>query len=206
MKELIKKHGIEAFGRFYGVYHGTVKDLEEGTGVGRVQVYIPEVRGIDGTAIWAIPRGQYAGKNYGTQLLPEQGAQVVITFRHGHPLYPMWEHSNFGVNEKPEEFKDNAVKGLITPLGTKILIQLDGESEKIFITTPAGVTFEINDTSLKLGKGDETEYLAKGDTTKALLEDLVTVLKPLFVTAGAPITTSLDTWAAKLETLLAKYS
>ncbi len=215
ISDIISRHGLETFGRFYGVYYGIVKSLKDPDGVNRLLVYIPEVKGSNSSPLWAIPRGVYSGKGYGMQILPQVEDQVVITFRHGHPRYPVWEFSNFGEDEKPEEFKETSTFGFITPNGTQILIKETEDGEQLLVKSKEGVLFQVDDTGLKLGKETDIEFLAKGDTTKSLLNELSGILQEYFTEINAKTQVPLDfllpgnklkDWGEKLNELLAKYS
>lgn len=72
--------------RFYGLYSGTVTDVEGPNGVGRISVNVPSVFDEDSPyfTVWARPC-----LPYGHFFIPEVGDQVWIAFEHGDPSSPV---------------------------------------------------------------------------------------------------------------------
>ena len=182
----IRESGIERFGRFYGVYSGFVKSIEDPLELNHLLLYIPEVLGTTGSLIWALPKGSFSGKGYGVRVVLGVGGAVWVTFRHGHPRYPLWEHSYFATDEKPEDFKELDTYGFITPGGIKVLLKDSDLS--IQVETPDGnkISVKDEDTSIVLENKDGTklevkgkEILVNGGNHLTQAEELKKILKKL---------------------------
>lgn len=228
MSNHIREHGIEQYGRFYGVYYGYVKDVNDPLERNRVLLFIPEVKGPKGRFVWAYPRNNYGGTGYGVQNLPELGDMVWVSFRQGHPQFPLWEHGYYAKDEKPEDFKETTTKGLITPKGIKII--LDDDKETVKVSTPKGAVIEaqednvsvsFNDVTLTVSNDDLTvngHPLTLADELKEILEELHTHItvhsKALMASTGVPeIGTNspnpdpgIVQWRLKLKNILAKFT
>lgn len=151
---LLRDKGLEYAGRYYGTYYGHVLDVTDPEGLNRIMVNIPEVRGLNGSPTVAMPTGLYAGKGYGSQLLPQIGDTVTITFRQGDSRKPLWSFSHYGLGEKPEAFKEATTSGFILPSGISILI--DEKNNNINITLPTGSKVSINEHLINLTNSDGT--------------------------------------------------
>jgi len=187
-------YGLERFGLFYSTYYGYVVDTKDPHQVDRISVIIPEVLGKKSPAVAALPRNQYSGPGYGSHLLPKKGDQVIITFRHGNPSYPLWSFSNFQVDQIPEEFKEENVIGFVTPKGSKVIFK-EGEAdeeETILLQTPKGTKFfftndeltletshgvklKLSEKAIEAGK-QELHHLPKAEDTQAILKDLLDLI------------------------------
>ncbi len=228
--QYIRERGLESMGKFYATYLGVVKTLKDPLELNRVGLYIPEVVGVNGINLWAIAKGSFSGKGYGVQVMPRVGDMVWVSFRHGHPRYPLWEHGNFGEEEKPEDFKELDTYGFITPGGIKVLLK-DSDAS-IQVETPDGnkLTVKDEDTSIKLENKDGTlldikgkeiltkdGHLTKAEELKELLEGLQEHLS-LWSTAiqakvsigigqvSVPPDPGLTQWRTDLKKFLSKWS
>ena len=74
---------------FYGKYRGEVVNPLDPSGLGRVQVSVPDVMG-DGRMAWAMPCLPGAGPGVGFFAIPPVGAKVWVEFERGDPDYPIW--------------------------------------------------------------------------------------------------------------------
>lgn len=175
--------GLEYFGRYYSSYRGYVLDNNDPKGMNRVKITCPNIHGEDPIGVWAYPKGQWGGKNYGINLLPEKGDVVLVEFDHGDSDYPMWSHSGYALAEKPEEFKELGTYGFKTPQGNiiiiddtanpRILVKFKNNNEYIEIKEKQ---LELESTLIKLGKvGDE--WAALGETNVAKIEAICNKLE-----------------------------
>lgn len=112
--------GIEAIGRYYSIYRAVVVDIEDELEMDRLKVYVPSVGIID----WALPKGNHGSHNCGVRQhpLPKVQDLVYVTFENGNPALPLWEWHPWAERQRPNEFDDPDVCGIITPKGTKVLI------------------------------------------------------------------------------------
>lgn len=116
----IVENGLDAIGRYYSIYRGVVTDIEDDMALDRLKVYVPELD----IAEWALPRGQMGSHNCGfrSHPLPKIQDIVYVTFEDGNPSKPLWEWHGWGEMQMPDDFLDPDVCGLITPKGTKVLV------------------------------------------------------------------------------------
>lgn len=126
-------NGLESIGRYYSSYRGYVVENEDEDGLGRIQVKIPSVTHNKIHPVWAYPKTQWGGKDYGMQLLPLKGEIVWIEFEHGDPRFPMWNFGHRAMEEKPEEFTSSKIYGFKSPKGQTIIIDDTEGVEKIII-------------------------------------------------------------------------
>lgn len=113
-------HGLDSIGRYYSIYRGAVVDIEDDMKMDRLLVYVPELQIIN----WALPRGSHGSHVCGFRQhpLPKINDIVYITFEDGNPALPLWEWHSWAELQRPEEFDDPDICGIITPKGTKVLV------------------------------------------------------------------------------------
>jgi hypothetical protein len=126
-------YGLEAIGKYYSSYRGYVVDNDDPENLGRIQVIIPTLTNELTHVKWAWPKNQFAGNNYGIQLLPVKGDVVWVEFENGNARFPLWTHGHYGTGEKPEEFASPQVYGFKSPKGQIIIIDDRDGVEKIII-------------------------------------------------------------------------
>lgn len=135
-------NGLEAIGRYYSSYRGYVVENEDEDGLGRIQVKIPSVTHNKIHPVWAYPKTQWGGKDYGMQLLPVKGEIVWIEFEHGDPRFPLWGFAHRAIGEKPEEFISSKIYGFKTPKGQLVIIDDRDGVEKIIIRSNKHLVIE----------------------------------------------------------------
>lgn len=120
LTQQIVDHGLDAVGRHYSVYRGVVSDIEDPLNMDRLLVFVPELD----IQEWALPRGSHGSHVCGFRAHPLPKVQdiVYVTFEDGNPSLPLWEWHSWAEFQRPEEFDDPDVCGLITPKGTQILV------------------------------------------------------------------------------------
>lgn len=133
---IIILQGLEYFNRYYATYYGYVLENEDPDNMNRIFVWVPEVMGAKERGIWAYPKSQFGGNGYGINLVPQKNDMVFITYRHGHPRYPLWQHGNYAKGEKPSEFNSPNIYGFKTPKGSVLIINDD--TEEVSIKNPDG--------------------------------------------------------------------
>lgn len=74
---------------YYGKYRGTVLNNVDPEKRGRIQVTVPDVKGVI-PSTWALPCLPVLGMGMGVYSVPPIGAGVWIEFEHGDPDYPIW--------------------------------------------------------------------------------------------------------------------
>lgn len=184
----IRDFGIENFGRYYGTYTGIVIDNNDPEKVNRLSVYVPEVYGAVKTGYWAKQKNVYSGKGFGIQCLPSVNDTVTISFKFGDKKFPLWDYGRFMKNNKPDDFSDITVKGLILPSGQKIIFT----ENTVLLYNKDGQSFYLTDQTTELGDKDSTkEFAAKGDTTIDKLEELTNLVMSLVFVTPSGNTTSI---------------
>ena len=175
-------YGLEFIGRYYSSYRGFVVDNNDPKGLNRIKVVSPIINTFDNeNGIWAYPKGNWGGKDYGVQMLPKKGDMVWVEFEHGDLQHPMWNHASYGKDEKPEEFNTPDKYGFKTPAGTIILIDDTEGEEKILVRRKGKLEYiqieegknTLEATQILLGKGGD-EKATLGETLQNKLESLHT--------------------------------
>lgn len=176
-------YGLEFFGRYYSSYRGFVVDNDDPDGMNRVKVVLPTIHPYDNIGEWAYPINNWGGENYGTHCLPQKGDMVWISFEHGNPDFPLWQHAGYATNEKPEEFSSPDIYGFKTPKGNLVIID-DADEGKILIKYKSGKEYFLTQKDLielesagliKLGKNGD-EFALMGNTTKEKLDMLLNLI------------------------------
>ena len=168
---------LEYAGNYYSDYIGFVVSVDDTEERQRILVYVPEIFGMGSRPIWAEPKGVYGGKGYGIQMLPQKDDVVWVSFRYGNARHPLWQHGFYAKDEKPTQFNDTKIKGLITPDGTKLII--DGKKITAENTNSYGI--EVNE-SVILGKTDANKQpAALGGEVVSLMGELVDLIQQIIV-------------------------
>lgn len=74
---------------FFGKYRGKVINNLDPMKLGRVQVEVPTVLGVNRLS-WAMPCLPYAGPQVGFFVIPPIAANIWVEFEGGNPDYPIW--------------------------------------------------------------------------------------------------------------------
>jgi len=158
----ITSYGLEKIGIYASKYRGFVVDRDDPKGFGRLKVSVPEVYGDDYLDYWAWPASNYAGDNYGMQIIPKVNDLVWVEFEKGNPRRPLWNYGYFGeyakLSEKPASLKDPDLIWFRSPSGITTLI--DGETLKVYLA----------------GKESIVESVALADRLGSKLENLIDAL------------------------------
>lgn len=170
-KNFIKQFGVEALGRYYGVYTAIVARDQDPEGMARVLVSVPEVFPKDQVR-WARPLNMVGGQGHGAQVLPAVNDWINVMFLNGDPQFPLWIHGGYAKGQKPPEFESNLVSGFKTLGGT--LIQVDDETNTVTVKTPNGKPFTISDDGVKLGE----DYLTNSKELIDKLKELADMFSP----------------------------
>jgi len=104
--------------RQYGVVVGTVRDVNDPQGEGRVQVEFPWMEG-NNRSYWAPVAAAMAGgagKSYGAWFMPEKDDEVLVAFDHGDVNHPyiigfLWNGQDKPPSESVRERMFKSVNG-----------------------------------------------------------------------------------------------
>lgn len=153
----IVDEGLDSTGRYYSIYRGVVLSTDDPMQMNRLKVYIPSLDIME----WALPRNQHGSTNSGFRLcpLPDFNDLVYVTFVNGNPGEPLWEFHGWGAEQMPDEFLDENVCGIITPGGTKVLI--DDVNGLITMSTQ-------KDIVIKVDSGDGNGIILNADIIRLL--------------------------------------
>jgi uncharacterized protein involved in type VI secretion and phage assembly len=114
---------------FYGKFRGTVTDIQDPNGIGRIKANVPDVTGSLDTG-WALPSFPATGSSMGVLALPAIGTGVWIEFEHGDSEHPVWSGCWY---DKASDVPQSA----LTSPDQKIIIQTTG-GHSILIDDTAG--------------------------------------------------------------------
>lgn len=135
--------------RFYGVYPGRVKKVDDGDRLGRVLVELmagPVVAG-DRLIVWARVATLMAGKGRGSVFFPEPDDEVLIAFHAGDPRRPyvlgaLWN----GKDTLPQQVdSSNNIRVIKTRSGHRLEFDDTQGAAKITLTTPNGCRLVLDD-------------------------------------------------------------
>lgn len=143
---------------YFGKYRGTVVNITDPMGLGRIKAAVPDVFGA-GTSSWALPAFPFAGLNHGLILLPELGDNVWIEFEAGDPNYPIWTGGWFSGGSVPGSNLGSR-RMLKTSKGHEILI--DEASDRLELVHASGPEIIISNTEITLKVGN-TVLAVKSD-------------------------------------------
>lgn len=212
----LQEGGLESLGLYYSYYRAIVHSRKDPENANRLQLIIPDITGDVPFEEWAHPKGQFAGSNYGQQILPKEGDIVWVTFEQGNPEFPIWEHGYFGTKEKPigELLDGEDTYWFISPKGHKVII--NDTKDTISIQHQKGLKVNlteeyislISDKKISLGKDSgSAEPGVLGDTNAQALKDItqgVLDIIEAFTTAAVATDNSGATFKANLVAILAQ--
>jgi uncharacterized protein involved in type VI secretion and phage assembly len=146
-----------------------VTSVADPEGLGRVEVRLWGLQGFPGQTLkaWARVATAFAGSGRGAFLLPDVGDEVLVGFVEGDPRHPVVIGSLWnGRQRPPEQLGGNRRKidrwSLKTRAGTRIaIVEEEAASPRISLTTPAGVTVELDDQG-----GGQLTCQAQGSTIR----------------------------------------
>lgn len=184
--EKIHKNGIEAFGRYYGMYYAMVKDNNDPDGGGRIWVACPQIFANDDMLLAPVKPAFMYGS-----WVPEINEEVLIMFECGDLSRPRYVARNYTTSSPmASELSTANIKGFKTRYGHTILFvddalpkgdhsehnQMDKvEDPRIEISTKYGLKAIMSD---KEGKERIEFSTPKGrkitlsdETTKTIFED-----------------------------------
>lgn len=145
--------------RVYGVVPGTVIDVNDPQGEGRVQVRLDWLSG-ENDSTWAPVATFMAGDERGSWFMPEVGDEVLLSFQQGDVNHPYVVGFLWNGRDKPpvEDGATTSVRRLRTVSGHVLEFDDTGGSEHIevkFKGEEPSLTLDANTAVLKTGGGHE---------------------------------------------------
>jgi hypothetical protein len=136
---------------FYGIYRGTVEDVEEGDNLGIISVKIPDVFGPTHVVARVRPCSPFAGDQHGFVAIPEPGDGVWIVFEAGKVSLPVWVGFWWASGEIPDP-KGKLVRSFITTKGHKLV--LDDDQVEVTLLHSGGAEIKMTDSDVTITIGD----------------------------------------------------
>jgi len=210
MERVVVELASEARERFYGKYRGTVSDVDDPDGLGRIKVEVPEVYD-DVVSPWALPCAPYAGPGVGFYAIPPVGAGVWVEFEAGDPARPIWTGGWWGRNDPPDDQEGTAASPPLKIWRSEkgLLLALDDDGNTATLSDGNGsnlVTIKVEDGQVRLQAtakvvveapqielvNGASHPLVFGDSLLSYLNNLVTIfsthMHPGETVAGIPVT------------------
>ena len=148
--------------RFKGVEVGTVVDVNDPNGEGRIRVDFPWMGG-ENKLYWAPVATLMSGGSRGSWFMPEVGDEVLVAFEQEDVEHPFVIGFLWNGKDKPPETSSH--KRLLKSVkGHTILLDDSDGGEKIEITTGQGLKITMDDTnsSIQLNGGGRIVELSNG--------------------------------------------
>lgn len=150
-KLALQDDGLEAAGRYYALYRGTVADNNDPEKRGRLLITIDELLG-KGEKFnqWVYGRGVFVSDQIGIFCIPKVGSMVFVEFINGDPELPIWSAGWYPDKHISPTFKDeeNYLKGT-TIVNEKILIK-QKDNENFIEVTNEGIFLEKDGTKINM--------------------------------------------------------
>jgi uncharacterized protein involved in type VI secretion and phage assembly len=130
----------------YGVVTGTVDDVDDPAGEGRIRVRFAWLPG-GNQSYWAPVATLMAGDSRGSWVMPEVGDEALVAFGQGDVRHPyilgfLWN----GRNLPPDDENTVSIRRLKTVSGHVLEFDDRPGQEKVVLTTAAGLKLEMSDT------------------------------------------------------------
>jgi hypothetical protein len=185
--------------RFYGKYRGFVVNNDDPERLGRLQLRVPSVLGLNVVTGWALPCVPYGGHgNQGFLCIPERDAGVWVEFEEGDLEFPIWVGTFWskpgGNSELPRPNNANGSEhgSVQRPPTRKILkthkghtiqfedadgeeriIICDGERENRIVFKKSGLSIESKDNAIAM----TDQGITINGEKKVCLDGLITWLR-----------------------------
>lgn len=155
--------------RYYGKYQGAVVNNIDPLQIGRLQVQVPAVSGMN-PANWAKACVPITGQQMGTFFLPAIGSSVWVEFEGGDPLLPIWTGGFWGSSS---EVPSLALAG--NPVSPSIVLQtgmqntftisdVPGPTGGILLKSASGAFISINEVGITISNGQGATITLNGPT------------------------------------------
>lgn len=150
----IKDYGLErVFRRYYSIYRAQVTSTEDDQHRGRIKVKIPSIFGDETLPSFAEPRDfRGAGPSKGEFVVPDVDDWVFIEFEMGDSRFPVYSggwHAEDELDETEFAYADDdtpTTKGFQNKYGQVFKFVEEDGKEKVYLSTPAGHFFILDDT------------------------------------------------------------
>ena len=170
--------------RMYGVAVGTVRELRDPLGLGRVRVTFPWVAADDEDAVvidendrrahsyWARVATLMAGGGRGAYFVPDVGEEVLVAFEHGELDRPVIIGGLWYKDAKPpvemDEGGENHIRGIYTRSKHKIELNDSSDKSSILIQDSTGnkrILIDTVNNKMEITVRDDIVISAGGNIT-----------------------------------------
>lgn len=121
----------DLYQRYFGVYLGTVLDIEDPAALGRVRVRTDQTTDTSDDPVWATVVRPLAGDGVSAFFSPRVGDQVVVGYLVGDAREPVILGYAHSLERKPPERVAPRKPGIVTGIGSVVF---DEENRKITVT------------------------------------------------------------------------
>ena len=128
---------------------GTVDDIDDPNGWGRVKVMLPWLDG-DAGAVWARLASPAAGPERGFYFIPEVGDEVVVGYLGDDPRFPVVVGSLWNGSHAPPHSLDaqtNAIREIVSRAGHRITFDDSDGAALLKLVTAAEQTVTLDDST-----------------------------------------------------------
>jgi hypothetical protein len=148
LERLVTELAEEVRGRYFGKYRGSVDNIDDPEGIGRIQARVPSVYA-DRISPWALPAVPFAGAAHGLVLLPEVDDLVWIEFEAGDPARPIWTGTWWGTQGLPDP-GGTTQRVLATTGGLKIVLDEDADELRLVHGGGAEIVLSADEIRLEI--------------------------------------------------------
>lgn len=169
--------------QWHDTYEGVVVSARDATGVGKLQVRVPEVLG-DDTPVWAVPFTPMAGPDCGMYAVPPPGSGVWVRFLDGDPERAVCVGFRWGGSGDVPSAAKSAKLGtpqivLATPSGNALVISDEPGAAggiKLQLHGATGPYIKIDETSIEISCGPAGATIRLEGPKVTVNNDALTVL------------------------------
>jgi hypothetical protein len=153
--------------QFLGKYRGTVLNNIDPMGMGRLQVFVPDVAAVLPSS-WAMPCVPIAGMQSGVYAVPPVGSGVWMEFEQGDPDYPVWVGGFWGSRADVPGLAQAGVPAspsivLQTQLQNAVVVSdAPGPAGGIILKCRTGASIMVNDTGIVIQNGKGASLVLQG--------------------------------------------
>ncbi len=153
--------------RFYGIAIGTVSDLLDPLGQGRVKVRLPWFNENESTG-WARIAVPSAGSNYGFYFIPRVDEEVLVAFEHGDIELPYVIGRLWNLQDQPPEFTPLLGKSHIRTFAGHDVV-FDDIQQSIEISTSTLQKITLDPLKIELSNSAGTITLTLDNTAQRII-------------------------------------
>src|SRR5262245_61660602 len=152
--------------KFYGIAIGTVSDVLDPLGQGRVKVRLPWFNENENTA-WARIAVPSAGSGYGFYFIPRVDEEVLVAFEHGDIELPYVMGRLWNLQDQPPEFTPLLGKSHIRTFAGHDVV-FDDVQQSIEISTSTFQKIKLDPLKIEMSNSSGTVTLTLDNTSQKI--------------------------------------